>query len=343
MSKIDKQVLTQTFSNQPWIVWACTFGLWRSSGLLFGLLSIICYTHYSYFHCDQFWSTDNIVQMFRWAGIYIALTLCLIILSGSWLTNKLVLTCQQLQGDQKNLISKTANLSVFILSFLFALLITYLLLALAPKLTVTELIPYIFGEGYLLFLMFLMVGVFTFSYIVAIFKYSSIFTDLARIVDLDLLDLDHQSIFADPPVRVFIMGMIIVASTVPALALGFEGVTVLVYFSLTLIVVSFLILIGALIYPVTIIHDRIRTLKTNELSLINAIYLGDSSAQQYLRITQVELGYKPDLLIYEEKIRRIWTWPVASNIQRVVLFGLLPITTWVLAALVEMVVQALVS
>ena len=34
-------------------------------------------------------------------------------------------------------------------------------------------------------------------------------------------------------------------------------------------------------------------------------------------------------------IESLWDWPVAPHIQRVILFGMLPLITWVLAGMVE--------
>ena len=43
-----------------------------------------------------------------------------------------------------------------------------------------------------------------------------------------------------------------------------------------------------------------------------------------------------ELLDYRGFIESLWDWPVAPHIQRVILFGMLPLITWVLAGFVRM-------
>ena len=47
-----------------------------------------------------------------------------------------------------------------------------------------------------------------------------------------------------------------------------------------------------------------------------------------------------DLMYYEDRIRAVWEWPFEAHIRRLVIFGLLPPLTWVLAALVEIVFES---
>jgi hypothetical protein len=42
-----------------------------------------------------------------------------------------------------------------------------------------------------------------------------------------------------------------------------------------------------------------------------------------------------DLLTHQMFLESRWEWPIASHVQKLVLFGLLPPTTWMLAAMIE--------
>ncbi|MFT4712335.1 MAG: hypothetical protein ACJAVI_003600 [Candidatus Azotimanducaceae bacterium] len=42
-----------------------------------------------------------------------------------------------------------------------------------------------------------------------------------------------------------------------------------------------------------------------------------------------------DLLTHQMLLNFLWDWPIASHVQKLVLFGLLPPLAWVLAAMIE--------
>ena len=48
-----------------------------------------------------------------------------------------------------------------------------------------------------------------------------------------------------------------------------------------------------------------------------------------------------DLMFYEDRIKAIWEWPFEAHVRRLVIFGLLPPLTWVLAALVEIMFETM--
>ena len=45
-------------------------------------------------------------------------------------------------------------------------------------------------------------------------------------------------------------------------------------------------------------------------------------------------------MYYEDRVKNIWEWPIEAHIRRLVIFGLLPPLTWVLAAAVEVVFES---
>jgi hypothetical protein len=41
------------------------------------------------------------------------------------------------------------------------------------------------------------------------------------------------------------------------------------------------------------------------------------------------------LLTYRMFLDSLWDWPIASHVQKLILYGLLPPLTWVVAAMIE--------
>ena len=62
----------------------------------------------------------------------------------------------------------------------------------------------------------------------------------------------------------------------------------------------------------------------------------------YWRFPRAQLkDFSPaDLMYYVDRVKNIWEWPIEAHIRRLVIFGLLPPLTWVLAAAVEVVFES---
>ena len=48
-------------------------------------------------------------------------------------------------------------------------------------------------------------------------------------------------------------------------------------------------------------------------------------------------------MMYEQYVKDIWEWPIQGYVQRLVFYVLLPPLAWVLAALVEQIVDSYVG
>ena len=82
-----------------------------------------------------------------------------------------------------------------------------------------------------------------------------------------------------------------------------------------------------------ILRNRIKEEKEKELGIVFQALEGDEeaikSARIQSRITQLSIA---DLLTQRMFIESLWEWPIASHVQKLILFGFLPPITWVLAA-----------
>ena len=82
-------------------------------------------------------------------------------------------------------------------------------------------------------------------------------------------------------------------------------------------------------YPIWIIRCRVRVLKASALE-----------ATQY-KISNLDLTIESDrgehayLMTQQMYIESRWEWPLSSHLQTIILFGLLPPMTWVMAATIE--------
>jgi len=97
-------------------------------------------------------------------------------------------------------------------------------------------------------------------------------------------------------------------------------------------------------YPVWVLRGRIHAAKERELGFVFRSLRGDQEAMALSRIGDRagSLGFS-ELLDYRVFIESLWDWPVAPHLQRIVLIGLLPPATWVLAALIQRAVTAVVG
>lgn len=101
-------------------------------------------------------------------------------------------------------------------------------------------------------------------------------------------------------------------------------------------------MVAIFIFPIWPIHRRLRTMKEQEMTLINDRIEAcaeegdgaDSQAQLLQKLTP--------LLAYRREIAQVSTWPFDfGNIARLVLYMVIPPLTWVAAALMENLVDSL--
>ena len=160
---------------------------------------------------------------------------------------------------------------------------------------------------------------------------------VARTIPIDLFQLTHYEALTNPTIRVLSITLAL-SSIFPLFMLLTEDP--IVNDQLTrLLIAALLAITPALVawcYPTLILRNRIRLKKTQELDRLLLAILGDDEALDLSCIpkrgNQITTA---DLLVHQMFIESRWEWPIASHVQKLILFGLLPPLTWVLAAMIE--------
>lgn len=83
-----------------------------------------------------------------------------------------------------------------------------------------------------------------------------------------------------------------------------------------------------------------RSRKSQELNCVSAALDGNLRALDHSLLKDELSPSKIDLLYYQDRIRSIKEWPFTDRIRALVLFGILPPLTWVVAALIEIYIES---
>lgn len=159
----------------------------------------------------------------------------------------------------------------------------------------------------------------------------------ARNVEVDLLDIEPYQLVAFQPMRFLLVLMSMLSLAIASFlvlrsSLPEENLTEWV----SIMVIGFVVLGVWITEPVFVMRDRIQETKERELELLVKAIKGDRSVLSESQISHMQNEFAgPDLLAYEQRIRNVWEWPVQGFVQRILLYVLLPPLAWVLAALVE--------
>ena len=100
-----------------------------------------------------------------------------------------------------------------------------------------------------------------------------------------------------------------------------------------------LVIISLCVIPFNRFKDRMRFEKAQELNSINAALSGNTRALESSLLIGEDHPSKMDLLMYRDRITAIKEWPFTDRIRALVLFVILPPMTWVIAALIEIVIE----
>ncbi len=170
-------------------------------------------------------------------------------------------------------------------------------------------------------------------------------THAARRISIDVLELEHYPRLANSLIR-YVIFSLVGLSFLPILGrvLDSPANRVLLLMSAPVIVVIVGLLIVSYAYPLWVLRGRISAAKDWELECVFRSLRGDEDAMGQSRMGDRgrSLSFS-ELLDYRTFIESLWDWPVAPHLQKVLLIGLLPPTTWVLAALIENAVAAAVA
>jgi hypothetical protein len=163
---------------------------------------------------------------------------------------------------------------------------------------------------------------------------------VARNLEVDLLQLRQYSNIANPLIRLVVLLLAAFSLFLPPIVLADDprfttAATAAATLGL-LAVLPILLLYG---YPILILQRRVRDEKHSELNSILQLLTGDDEAIKSIVIQGRGVPMTTaDLLTHQMFVESRWEWPIASHIQKLILFGLLPPVVWALATTVEHVI-----
>ncbi len=167
---------------------------------------------------------------------------------------------------------------------------------------------------------------------------------IAERFPIDLLAPEIHTTISNPLMRFVVVGMtafsflLLVHEVAPYPSLQTR---VLQVGFLSGLVWSALIVVS--LVPVFKLKSRTVAVKVDEIDLVHRALRGEAVAQHTSRLgpqlSDFGLG---DLMVYEERLKNLWEWPIRAHVRRLLLFGVLPPLTWVLAAAVEVGFEAVV-
>ena len=167
---------------------------------------------------------------------------------------------------------------------------------------------------------------------------------LVRIVDrirIDLLNTEFYSTLANAMVRhvgLYIFGLCIVSLSNIAYTEGELGVGEMMLMMMPWYLPS-LVIISLYVIPFNRFKARMCSEKAQELNSINAALSGNPKALEGSLLMGEDHPSKIDLLMYRDRITAVKEWPFTDRIRALVLFGILPPLTWVIAALIEILIE----
>lgn len=165
---------------------------------------------------------------------------------------------------------------------------------------------------------------------------------IAKKIRIDLLSADFYSNLANVMVRLFglyIFGVCIVSLSYIVFTDGELTAGEMMVLTMPWYLPG-LFLISLYFIPYNIFRKRMRSNKVQELSSVGAVLNGNPAALDQTLLAGEQTPSKIDLLYYRDRIEAIKEWPFTDRIRAMVLFGILPPMTWVIAALIEIYIES---
>jgi hypothetical protein len=159
----------------------------------------------------------------------------------------------------------------------------------------------------------------------------------ARHIKIDFLQLSDYAAIANPGVRMFLCAIPFLGLMPLLMLYGDDAGNTAFLKQMSLVVVFTMVaMVLPYVYPVWILRNRIRDKKIAEMDKITLALRGDKEAVKTIVIQGLGTPTTTaDLLTHQMFLESRWDWPIASHVQKLVLFGLLPPLAWVLAAMIE--------
>ena len=173
------------------------------------------------------------------------------------------------------------------------------------------------------------------------FRQVIVFRRVAKRFEVDLLAPELNNIISNPLIRFVLVGLLVMSfSLIIYQVVPYASLQRRVLAGSLFMTLIWIILILVSLMPLFILRSRITVAKAMELSIIRRALRGDKSNLKRSQFGERLEEFRPaDLMIYEDRIKNIWEWPFEVHIRRLVIFGLLPPLTWVLAVAVEVIFE----
>jgi len=199
------------------------------------------------------------------------------------------------------------------------------------------------------FIFFVTFGLYWLEYLLVIFCIDVFFRQLRCLnevstrIRISLLEADNYAVLANPMLRflrLYIFGLCIIFASYTVFTSG-----ELAFSSLLILMMPFylpgLFMLGLFMLPYNRFKRRIHVAKTIELNHVHrALVKGDKAHLKSSLIGEdADKVSRVDLLYYEERIGKIKELPFTDRIRGMMLFGVLPPLTWVIAALIEIFIE----
>ena len=166
-------------------------------------------------------------------------------------------------------------------------------------------------------------------------------TRIAQNIRIDLIRADFYSTLANIMVRnvgLYIFGLCIISLSYIVFTEGTLSFSAMLLLMMPWYLPG-LILIACYLVPYNQFRKRLRSRKEQELNCVSAALAGNYQALDHSLLRGEQGLSKIDLLMYQDRIRAIREWPFTDRIRALVLFGILPPLTWVIAALIEISIE----
>jgi len=171
------------------------------------------------------------------------------------------------------------------------------------------------------------------------------FRQVATQYQVDLLAPEFNNILANPLIRFLAVGL-------TSISFALLLYQIIPYASQQRRVVDagvvallvWLVFICISLIPLFVMKSRIAVAKTMEINLIRQAIDGNMKNVGLSQFGERLAKFSPgELMYYEDRIKGIWDWPIEAQIRRLIIFGLLPPLTWVLAAVVEVMFETMIT
>lgn len=167
--------------------------------------------------------------------------------------------------------------------------------------------------------------------------------EIAKVIRVDLLETEFYSSLANAMYRFFgmyIAGLCVITLSFMVFTEGEYGAGQMLEIMAPWYLPG-LFLMSLYLLPYNKFRKRVGVVKYLELNRVHEAIQGNFSLLKDSMIARDEGKLRTvDLLAYQDRIRAVREWPFTNRIRNLVLFGILPPLTWIIAAYIEIIIES---